>query len=207
MSFFCLLLCFALLVVFVWVPSLLTVVSLDSSNNNSLSDFFPATPDSIPVGLVFSAFMLAMTVGGMLFGLLLPLWPGGAEGLGVFIYMTSCMAMMVPIYTFEFWPLFCAFLVMEAMVGMFNSCGATLRSHYYSDSLQSSIISLFRLPLNLFVVLGTTVASNAGGSVDNLQAVFKLIACFHFAAFVLQIALLELIPSQLSVAAKADKVD
>ena len=196
---------------FVWVPSLLTVVTLDSDGNNSsfLGDFLPATPDSIPVGLVFSAFMLAMTVGGMMFGLVLPFWPGGAEGLGVFIYMTSCIAMMVPIWTFEFWPLFCAFLVMESMVGMFNSCGATLRSHYYSDSLQSSIISLFRLPLNLFVVLGTTVASNAGGSVDKLQGVFKLIASFHFAAFVLQLALLKCIPSQISstATAKTVKVD
>ena len=36
--------------------------------------------DSLPTGLVFSSFMLSMTFGGMLFSLLLPIFPGGAEG-------------------------------------------------------------------------------------------------------------------------------
>lgn len=47
-----------------WVPSLIKV------NGTT----------SLPTGLVFSSFMLAMTFGGMLFSLLLPVFPGGAEG-------------------------------------------------------------------------------------------------------------------------------
>ena len=43
-----------------WVPSLLAV------NPGS---------EALPTGLVFSAFMLSMTLGGMLFGLLLPVFP------------------------------------------------------------------------------------------------------------------------------------
>ena len=50
--------------VFMWVPSLIKVNGTQS----------------LPTGLVFSSFMLAMTFGGMLFGLLLPVFPGGAEG-------------------------------------------------------------------------------------------------------------------------------
>jgi MFS transporter, MFS domain-containing protein family, molybdate-anion transporter len=174
--FFCVVL--PVLAVFVWVPSLLSVANVGAN-----------APSSVPIGLVFSAFMLAMTVGGMLFGLLLPIWPGGAEGLAIFVYMTSAIAMVVPIWRFEFWSIFPAFLVMEAMVGMFNSCGATLRSHYYPDALQSSIISLFRLPLNLIVVLGTTVASNAGSSIESLQRVYMIIAGLHGVACLLQIVL------------------
>ena len=49
--------------VFMWVPTLLTV-----------------SKDALPTGLVFSCFMLAMTIGGKLFSLLLPVCPGGAEG-------------------------------------------------------------------------------------------------------------------------------
>ena len=45
-----------------WVPSLLFV-----------------TDGPLPTGLVFSAFMLALTIGGMLFGLLLPVFPAEAE--------------------------------------------------------------------------------------------------------------------------------
>lgn len=94
-----------------WVPSMLLV-----------------TPGSLPTGLVFSAFMLSMTLGGMLFGLILPFFPGDAEGLCIFIYAVSAGAMLVPAFAFDFWSVFISFLVLEAMVGMFNSCGATLRS-------------------------------------------------------------------------------
>ena len=47
--------------------------------------------------------MLAMTLGGMLFGILLPHFPGEAEGLCVFVYATAAVAMAVPIFYFDFW--------------------------------------------------------------------------------------------------------
>lgn len=45
-------------IVFMWVPTLLAVN--------------PYPSEGLPTGLVFSAFMLSMTLGGMLFGLLCP---------------------------------------------------------------------------------------------------------------------------------------
>jgi MFS family permease len=155
-----------------WVPSLLAVNS-----------------GALPTGLVFSAFMLSMTLGGMLFGLLLPVFPGGAEGLCVFVYATAALTMAVPIFWFDFWSVLVSFLVLEAMLGMFNSCGATLRSRYYPENLQSSVMSVFRLPLNLLVVLGTLMTSNAN-SVESLKAVFKVVVCMHLVATGLQIALI-----------------
>jgi hypothetical protein len=50
--------------VFMWVPTLMDV-------NGS---------DPVPTGLVFCTFMLSMTFGGLLFSLLLPVFPGGVEG-------------------------------------------------------------------------------------------------------------------------------
>jgi MFS family permease len=142
----------------------------------------------LPTGLVFSSFMLAMTLGGMLFSLLLPYFPGGVEGLCVFVYITAAAAMCVPIFKWDFWWVYCAFLVLEAMVGMFNSCGATLRSKYYPDGLQSSIMTVFRLPLNLLVVLGTKLTDKAD-DVPSLQVVFGVTVGMHLMATVLQIAL------------------
>lgn len=60
--------------VFMWVPSLIKVNGTQS----------------LPTGLVFSSFMLAMTFGGMLFGLLLPVFPGGAEGGFVLLFIQQC---------------------------------------------------------------------------------------------------------------------
>ena len=156
-----------------WVPSLIRVNGKE---------------EVLPTGLVFSTFMLAMTFGGMLFSLLLPIFPGGAEGLTVFVYITAALSMLIPVFKFEFWWVFGAFLVLEMMVGMFNSCGATLRSRYYPENIQSSIMSVFRLPLNLFVVFGTKLADQAN-DVPTLQTVFIVIAGMHFIAFILQIAL------------------
>jgi MFS family permease len=105
----------------------------------------------LPTGLVFSCFMLAMTLGGMLFGLLLPIFPGGAEGLTIIVYILAAISMAIPVFKFEFWWIFSSFLVLELCVGMFNSCGAILRSKYYPEDQQSSIMSVLRLPLNLLV--------------------------------------------------------
>lgn len=162
--------------VFMWVPSMLEVTKL-------------ASMGSLPTGLVFSCFMLAMTLGGMLFSIILPVFPFGAEGLCVFVYAMAAGAMLVPIYDFTFWSVFISFLVFEAIVGMFNSCGATLRSKYYPEDFQSSIMSVFRLPLNLLVVAGTKLTDKAD-SIESLQFVFGVIAAMHGIALLLQVALL-----------------
>jgi hypothetical protein len=97
-------------------------------------------------------------------------------------------AMLVPVVKFEFWWVFCAFLLLETMVGMFNSCGATLRSRYYPEGLQSSIMTVFRLPLNFLVVIGTKLTDQAT-DVPSLQRVFAVIAGMHVAAMLLQVTL------------------
>jgi hypothetical protein len=156
-----------------WVPSLLIIT--------------PTSP--LPTGLVFSAFMLAMTFGGMLFSMLLPLVPGGPEVLCVAVYAISAAAMMVPVLKFEFWWVLGSFMVLEAMVGMFNSCGATLRSKYFPEKMQSSIMSVFRVPLNVLVVVGTKLTDKAN-SVESLQYVFAILVCMHIVAGLFQIGLM-----------------
>lgn len=159
--------------VFMWVPSLLLLS--------------PTSP--LPTGLVFSAFMLAMTLGGSLFSTLLPLFPGGPETLCIAVYIVSAIAMAIPVLSFEFWPVLLSFLVLEAMVGMFNSCGATLRSKYFPDAMQSSIMTVFRLPLNVLVVIGTKLTDKAN-DVPSLQFVFITLIAMHALATLLQIGLM-----------------
>lgn len=159
-------------VVFMWVPSMIDLMD----------------GGALPTGLVFSAFMLSMTAGGMLFGLLLPIFPGGAVSLCALVFAVSAAAMAVPVFCFEFWWAFSAFLVLEGMLGMFNSCGATLRSIYFPEGLQSSIMSIFRLPLNLLVVVGTLLTNNANNT-DALRMVFCVVVGMHFIAFLLAVCI------------------
>lgn len=157
--------------VFLWVPSLMKSYG-----------------GAIPTGLVFSAFMLSMTFGGMICPMLLAILPGGAEALCALIYLAAAGCMAVLQRSFSFPTMLTSFLVLEALVGMHNSCGATLRSKYYPEHLQASLMSVFRLPLNLLVVAGTQLASNAG-STSEMQFVFGVITVMHWIAFILQVSL------------------
>jgi hypothetical protein len=106
-----------------------------------------------------------------------------------FVFLISGISMLVPVLHFTFWSLFLSFLVLEGMVGMFNCCGAILRSQFYPESSQSSIMSVFRLLLNIVVVVGTKLANNAE-SVVALQFVFKIVALMHVSAAILQVFLI-----------------
>ena len=155
-----------------WVPSLLS-----------------AGDGVLPTGLIFSCFMISMTIGGIVFSLVLSHFTVDAEFLCVLVYVVSAFTMLIPAFTFQFWPVFISFLLLECMLGMFNSCGAQLRSRYYPDNLQSSIISVFRLPLNLLVVLGTKLSERASSDIPALQRVFGVVAAMHTIALILQVLL------------------
>jgi len=159
--------------VFMWVPNMQLV----------------AGSKAIPTGLIFSCFMLSMTLGGTLSGILLDAMPMGAGGVCLLVYLLGAVSMTVPILTYEFWPVFISFLVLEFSLGIFNAGGGTLRSKYYPDALQSSIMNVFRIPLNMLVVLGTKLTSYAGADVEMLQKVFGVVVCMHLAAFGFQLKL------------------
>jgi MFS family permease len=143
---------------------------------------------SVHTGLVMTCFMLAMTIGGSASSWLLPSVPGGAHVVSVGIYLVAAAAMAVPVFSFSFFPAFVSFLVLEAMVGMFNASGATLRSQYYPEAQQSTIMTVFRIPLNALVVLGTHLSDGANDQ-KSLQTVFMIVAGMHVLAALLQLGL------------------
>lgn len=157
-----------------WVPTLLELIQ--------------GVHDSLPTGLVFSSFMLSMSAGGLLFTILNPLIVGSSKTLCSIVYLVAAISMFMPIYKFEFWTVLIAFLILECMLGIFNSCGATLRSIYYPETMQSSIMSIFRLPLNLLVVIGTMLTNNSKNSQD-IQYVYYVVVGMHLIAFFFQICL------------------
>jgi MFS family permease len=182
-----------LFVVFLWVPSLLTAypsyINADSSGAS----------DGLPTGLIFSCFMLAMTFGGFVFNLLLPFLDGdgsstsanyGIYYFNILVYFISSVAMLIPVYSFNFNSMFfVSFLLLEVTVGMNNSVGATLRAQIYPENLQSSIMSIFRVPLNLLVVIGTSLANNSNSSAS-MQSTFMFLCACHVVSMCMQVMLL-----------------
>ena len=103
-----------------------------------------------------------MSIGGFLFPVLLPYFThfhlNGNYGLCTLNSLFFAVAMLIPACTASFENIFVSFLVLEGMVGMFNSSGATLRSSIYPEQQQSSIMSVFRILLNVLVVIGKHTA-------------------------------------------------
>ena len=134
-----------------WVPTLLSL----------------NPPGGVPTGCVFSALMMAITIGGIAFQPLekfvatkLTTKAKASEISAVLAYIMASMSMAVPAIC-----LCCAnncldkillsFIVVEFCVGLSSPIAGMLRSKYVPDAYQGAIMNIFRLPLNAVVVSGT----------------------------------------------------
>jgi hypothetical protein len=165
--------------VFMWVPTLL---SMDP-------------PGGVPTGCVFSAMMMAITIGGMVYRPLQSFISTSfssketaPEVCAAIVYFAAAVSMAVPALCLSqasiggrFELVISSFMVMEFCVGLFMPVAGTLRSKYVPDALQGAILNIFRLPLNAVVVSGTYAT-------DVLEAslVFKLVSGSFLAAALLQ---------------------
>ena len=160
-----------------WVPTLLSM----------------NPPGGVPTGCVFSAMMMAITIGGMLYPPLQSFFSkymaskhNAHEFCASCIYMVAGMSMAVPAMYLSgpsdssFVKIMVSFMVVEACVGLFMPAAGTLRSKYVPDALQGAILNIFRLPLNAVVVSGTYATD-----IMKASHVFTLVSgCFLSAALI-----------------------
>jgi len=157
------------LFVFIWVPTL-----QESSHN----------PANLPLGYIFSAFMVSMMLGSLLYTFITAHWfppsstsspqkharsasissTHGDSSLVLHAQLSSLVcaaasvafAACVSIGTgkgegehFKFW----AFCLFEACVGMYYPVQGMLRGSLIANEHRATLSSLFRVPLNIFVVV------------------------------------------------------
>lgn len=168
--------------VFMWVPTLL--------------DMNP--PGGVPTGCVFSALMMAITIGGIVFQPLEHFFATkvttkakAAESSAVFAYILASLSMAVPAICLCCWaPSVCfdriliSFVVIELCVGLSSPIAGMLRSKYVPDAYQGAIMNIFRLPLNAVVVAGT----HATDVMDHYK-VYGIVSGLFLIAAVLQATL------------------
>lgn len=166
-----------------WVPTLLTL----------------EPEGGVPTGAIFSAMMMAITIGGMAYPYLqasFPLLLGETwtsdEACAAFVYALAGVSMAVPAITLSasnaesnFGGIIASFMVVECCVGLFMPVAGTLRSKFVPDSLQGAILNIFRLPLNVVVVLGTHATD-----VLEPATVFTLVCASFFMAALLQASMM-----------------
>ncbi|KAF7789726.1 hypothetical protein EIP86_000672 [Pleurotus ostreatoroseus] len=140
------------LFVFLWVPSLQEALPSEAP---------------LPLGYIFSCFMVAMMLGSLLYTTLVALAgranPGSTAHeeplvlnakLSSLVCAVSALAFAITIASrgeehLRFWA-FCAF---EACVGLYYPVQGTLRGALMSNEHRATLSSLFRVPLNIFVVV------------------------------------------------------
>ncbi|KAL7471923.1 hypothetical protein ACHAXS_012238 [Conticribra weissflogii] len=137
--------------VFMWVPTLLSM----------------NPPGGVPTGCVFSALMMAITIGGIAFQPLEHFFSTkvsskerASELSAFFSYMMASASMAVPAICLCcsancFSKVLISFIVIEFCCGLSGPIAGTLRSKYVPDAYQGAILNIFRLPLNAVVVTGT----------------------------------------------------
>lgn len=123
--------------VFMWVPTMFTVLK--------------GSP--LPTGLVFSSLMACISLGGLLFSSLLKV-TSVQMGM-VSIFLVGGASLVIPVLSTELVPVLGAFFLFEACVGMFQPAAGFVRSKVIPDAVQGSVMNMFRVPLNLLVVIGT----------------------------------------------------
>merc|ERR1712167_102437 len=103
----------------------------------------------LPTGLVFSCFMVCITMGGMLFQPLLSMAP--VEQCSALIFLVASLSLLVPVFIPEgkwaFMFVIASFMVFETCVGLFFPSAGVIRSKFLPGHLMSSIMNVFRLPL------------------------------------------------------------
>ena len=118
--------------------------------------------EGLPHGLIFAMFMLCITAGGSLFS-------ASQFGLGVpavasLVLCAAFGAMLLPLVSPSpsFGRVLAAFCLFEATIGAFNPAFGVLRAEAIPPGIQSTVMNLYRLPLN-FVVAGGTRLGSVGG--------------------------------------------
>merc|ERR1712217_682955 len=166
--------------VFMWVPTMLSCLQ----------------GSKLPTGLVFSSFMICMSLGGLLFSPSLLLGAASAEKVAVGVFLVSAIALSIPVMTSSLVPVLLAFIVFETCVGTFNPCLGLLRSQVIPDALHGSVMNIFRVPLNVLVVVGTKLTDILAPS-----SVFFIIVIWLLIGAGIQMALAQ----ELAQAAKSVK--
>jgi len=168
--------------VFMWVPTLLSM----------------NPPGGVPTGCVFSALMMAITIGGIVFQPLerffatkITTKAKASECSAVFAYTMAGLSMAVPALCLCCAPasvcferILVSFIVIEFCVGLSSPIAGMLRSKYVPDAYQGTVMNIFRLPLNAVVVSGTY----ATDVLPHYQ-VYSAVSCLFITAAILQASL------------------
>jgi len=162
------------LFVFLWVPS------LQESHQETI------IPTPLPLGYIFSSFMISMMLGSLLYTAIVSYYSSSQQNRGpssdssltlhaklssIICALSGC-ALASSVASTNEQTRFYAFCLFEACVGMYYPVQGTLRGTLISNEHRATLSSLSRVPLNIFVVVSLlTGVSSARQAVLTASAI------------------------------------
>ncbi len=132
-----------------WTPALKTVEETEAEQNGTE---LKATT-SMYLGVIFAVFMVCVMIGSSIF----KLYAVGREKLyrtPLYLHAIACVSMGIITLYLETKPLvYFMFLVFESTVGVFYPSYGMIKSERIPEDIRSAVMSIFRMPLNAFVVI------------------------------------------------------
>ncbi|KAF9051877.1 hypothetical protein BJ165DRAFT_1340856 [Panaeolus papilionaceus] len=173
------------LFVFLWVPSL-----QEATISSTV----------LPLGYIFSSFMVSMMLGSLLYTAIVSYSQRGPTAgsdssltlhakLSSIVCAFAALALASSVYSEDEYVRFWAFCLFEACVGMYYPVQGTLRGTLISNEHRATLSSLFRVPLNIFVVFSLlTGVSSARRAVLTASAVMLAFSSFMTGAVIVDAA-------------------
>eukprot|EP00698_Gefionella_okellyi_P016385 TRINITY_DN4688_c0_g1_i4.p1 TRINITY_DN4688_c0_g1~~TRINITY_DN4688_c0_g1_i4.p1 ORF type:complete len:428 (-),score=75.01 TRINITY_DN4688_c0_g1_i4:31-1314(-) len=106
----------------------------------------------MPLGLIFAIFMICTIIGSLIFGYAMTrgYTPEAIETTNMLV---STVVFLVPVFSTNVYLLLACFFVFEACVGVHFPAAGTLRSRIIPEQSRAGVMNMFRVPLNLMVIL------------------------------------------------------
>jgi len=108
--------------------------------------------DKLPFGLIFSGFMVCIMIGSRIFNILTQKKQWKVITISLPVFLLGTTSMVLPIITNNEYILYWTFALFEICCGMFFPTLGCIRSQIIPEEVRSSVMNLFRVPMNAIVV-------------------------------------------------------
>ncbi|KAL1283942.1 Major facilitator superfamily domain-containing protein 5 [Trichinella pseudospiralis] len=106
----------------------------------------------VPHGLIFASFMICIMIGSSIFKLMANIWR--PEFFMKYIFLCAAVSLTFPIFLcLNSLFVFTGFAIFEICVGVFWPASGFMRSVHVPEKARSTVMNIFRIPLNLVVVV------------------------------------------------------
>ncbi|KRZ80190.1 Major facilitator superfamily domain-containing protein 5 [Trichinella papuae] len=106
----------------------------------------------VPHGLVFASFMICIMIGSSIFKLMANIWR--PEFFMKYVFLCAAISLTFPIFLcLNSLFVFTGFAIFEICVGVFWPASGFMRSVHVPEKARSTVMNIFRIPLNLVVVI------------------------------------------------------